>query len=304
MDRSGRGTARLRPVNRKGFRLAVIGAMLCLWAIMPFRAAVTWGQPLYDLKGITLEDAPGEFTVIIWSDPPIDEFHYAFPRKPPRLSIDLPGKWRRPDQRSFRLENDTVRRITVDHHRDHLRVTLHLKTPQIFEPFIYDSIKGLIVTIKKAHLFNEALPDGVAVRMADGDGEEKPAPASVDRERRNRKAGSATGPVEGNLTRVSVEPLPEGFRLTLSLDRESGEYTTFTLLEEQPPKVVLDLAGSWQYPGETVQEVQNDALRRIRVGEHPDHLRVAMDLASRQKPVIQAKAEGRQIVLEVRQPGP
>lgn len=304
MDRSGRGTARLRPVNRRDFRLAATGAALCLWTIIFFRAAVVWGQPLYDLKGITLEDAPGEFTVIIWSDPPIDDVHYAFPRKPPRLAIDLPGKWKRPGKRLYRLENDTVKKITADRSRDNLRVILHLKTPQIFEPFIYDSLKGLIVTIKKAHLFNEALPGGVAVRMADDEDEDRTGPPTGDRDGRPRKAGSAAGAVGGNLTDVSVAPLAEGFRLTLSLDRESGEYTTFTLLEEKPPKVVLDLEGAWQYPGETVQEVQNGSLRQIRVGEHTDRLRVVMDLVSPRKPVIQGEAKGRQIMLEVRQPAP
>ena len=127
-----------------------------------------WAQSALSLKGITLEDAPGEFTVIFWSDPPIKAYHHSFPRKPPRLAIDFPGKWKRPDKTTYRLENDTLKRITVDHSPDRLRATLHLKTDQIFEPFFYDSIKGLIVTIKKAQLFTRPLPKGVKVMVAGG----------------------------------------------------------------------------------------------------------------------------------------
>lgn len=264
--------------------------VLGLCASIPWGGESVWAQSAMSLKGITLEDAPGEFTVIFWSDPPIKAYHHSFPRKPPRLAIDFPGKWKRPDKTTYRLENDTLKRITVDHYPDRLRATLHLKTDQIFEPFFYDSIKGLIVTIKKAHLFTGSLPKGVKVTAAEDDEDKGAAPAA------SRKSAA------GELTDLSVSDLPEGCRLTLSLNRETAGYSTFTIPDESPPKLVLDLEGKWQNPGKTVRRVQSDSVLRVRVGEHPDYLRVVMDLNFDGEPTVEATAEGRTLVLEVRRP--
>ena len=188
------------------------------------------------------------------------------------------------------MEYYSLKRITVDHSPDRLRATLHLKTDQIFEPFFYDSIKGLIVTIKKAHLFTRPLPKGVKVTAAEGDDDNGAAPAA------SRK------PAAGEVTDLSVSDLPEGYRLTLSLNRETAGYTTFTIPDETPPKLVLDLEGKWKNPGKTVRQVQSDSVRRVRVGEHPDYLRVVMDLNFDGEPTVDATAEGRTLVLEVRRP--
>jgi hypothetical protein len=261
--------------------------------------AAAWAQPSYSLKGITLEDAPGEFTVIFWSDPPIDAYHYSFPRNPARLAIDFPGKWKNPDKTVYHLENDTVKRIMVTRHPDRLRATLHLKTQQIFEPFIYDSIKGLIITIKKAHLFTKALPEGVAVVMAEGGDDEKERPGAVSRKAGETKIGASPGPATGELVALSMTEQPNGFRLTVSLDRENRGYDTFTLQDERPPKLVLDLKGRWRNPGETVREVESDAVRQVRVGEHPDYLRVVMDLTFEGVPTVDAGVEGNTVFLDV-----
>ncbi len=258
-------------------------------------------QAAMSLKGITLEDAPGEFTVIFWSDPPIDDYHYSFPRTPPRLAVDLPGTWQKPRKTVYRLENDTVKRITVTHHPDRLRATFHLKTDQIFEPFIYDSLKGLIMTIKKAQLFTQPLPKGVKVATAEGDEEDMAArPSGRAAEKRAPEAPPEAA--AGALTDLSVADLPDGFRLTAVLDREVPDYSTFTILDETPPKLVLDLKAQVRNPGDTVRQVETDPLLRVRVGEHPDRLRIVMDLAFDGEPMVEAAAEGREIVLEVRRP--
>ncbi len=296
MGSSGKAAGRVQSARGRD-RFVGTATALCLSALMLCCAAAAWAQPTYALrdvasedvfagspasyalKGITLEDAPGEFTVIFWTDPPVKAYHYAFPRNPARLAIDLPGKWKKLDKRLYRQENDTVSRITVTRHPDRLRATLHLKTQQIFEPFIYDSIKGLIFTIKKAHLFMKPLPEGVKATAA-----------------------ASQAAVDGMLTDLSVEALPDGFRLTVSLDQAHAGYNIFRILDEHPPKLVLDLNGVWRNPGETVREVENDAVQRLRVGEHPAYLRIVMDLAFEGKPVVEATAEGEKIVLDVRRP--
>lgn len=267
--------------------LGLVGLILSLGVPSEARAAMS-------LKGVTLEDAPGEFTVIFWSDPPIQDYHYAFPRNPLRLAIDLPGKWRKPDKRTYRLENDTIKRITVDWHPDRLRATLHLKAKRVFEPFFYDSIKGLIVTVKKAQLFTKPLPKGVKVAVAEGDDGPDDDPRDAP-----RALGQAA---TGSLANLALADLPDGFRLTVALDRAPAGYSTFTLLDEAPPKLVLDVEGPWRNPGDTVRPLRNDSLQRVRVGEHPDFLRVVMDLGFKGAPRVDETADGRTVVLEVLRP--
>lgn len=289
---SGKSVGRLKAA-RSGLWFQKIAAGIFFGALVLFWAYGALAQASYSLKGITLEDAPGEFTIILWTDPPIKDYHYSFPRKPPRLTVDLPGKWKKPDKRSYRLENDTVRRVSVSHVHDRLRVSLHLKTGRIFEPFIYDSIKGLIITIKKAHLFTGPLPEGVKVA------EYEPAGGAAS-------AGSISARAEqndsGKLASLDVSELPNGFRLTASMDKATESCSAFAILDQSPPKVVLDIKGSWKNPGKTVRQVAGDSIRQVRIGEHPEHLRIVVDLAVEWPPTIEARSEGNTVVLEVRKP--
>lgn len=46
-----------------------------------------------------------------------------------------------------------------------------------------------------------------------------------------------------------------------------------------PPRMVLDLAGSWTYSGPLTRATGEDFIRQIRVGKHPDMFRVVLDMA-------------------------
>jgi hypothetical protein len=45
-----------------------------------------------------------------------------------------------------------------------------------------------------------------------------------------------------------------------------------------PSRLLVDLAGQWDFPGYTVVKAENETVEKIRVGEHPDKLRIAVDL--------------------------
>lgn len=61
-----------------------------------------------------------------------------------------------------------------------------------------------------------------------------------------------------------------------------------------PPKLVIDLAGEWRREVKSPVEVSGELVRRIRIGGHPDFVRLVLDLAT-EEPVdheVVAHAEG------------
>ncbi len=258
--RAGRARIRLTAV------LAILAAGICLAA--PARGAGPNPSPApslpQSLKGITLEDAMGEFTLTLWTDPPIADYHLSYPRNPDRFAIDLPGRWARPEKTLYRLSNDTVKHIAVTHHPDRLRVFLYLKHPDPLAPYIYESLKGLVLRLKKTHLFHP--PPSRPVRPGAAAGKSA--------------AGADNGAAYiGALREVKIAAEENGFTVRLVLDGPPAEHAFFTLLDESPPKLVLDIKGRWRNPGPTARPSAAAGLRGVRVGEHAGFLRVVMDLA-------------------------
>lgn len=111
-------------------------------------------------------------------------------------------------------------------------------------------------------------------------------PSSAKASQQVRRAGQT-------LKALQPESLENGFRLTLLADGPIEKYKTMSL-EEPPPKFVIDLAGKWEYSGPYRVNVRSGMVRRIRVGRHPDFLRVVMDLKGSKVliPVIEESADG------------
>jgi len=95
------------------------------------------------------------------------------------------------------------------------------------------------------------------------------------------------------LKALRPQSLENGFRLTLLADGPIEKYKTMSL-EEPPPKFVIDLAGKWDYSGPYSTNVRSEMVRRIRVGRHPDFIRIVMDLKGSKVliPVIEESATG------------
>jgi len=67
-------------------------------------------------------------------------------------------------------------------------------------------------------------------------------------------------------------------RVKIRTDDATGEYSFFPLSD--PPRLVIDLFGSWNEPPFREKSVAAGPIRRLRLGEHDDKLRVVADMRS------------------------
>ncbi len=90
---------------------------------------------------------------------------------------------------------------------------------------------------------------------------------------------------------------PGEFSMELLAGDPIEGYTSFTI--PSPPKVVVDILGKWDYPGKPTIWVRSDMVKRVRIGEHSDKLRLVLDLKGRKvfSPVIEQTAEGLKLTL-------
>ncbi len=101
------------------------------------------------LKDIKSRDSEEELSLFFLADSPIEKYNYFFLKDPPRLIIDLAGKWERLVPSSIEVENDMISLVRLWNHPDKLRIVMDLKDNQALSPVMEESPEGLIVTIKK-----------------------------------------------------------------------------------------------------------------------------------------------------------
>jgi hypothetical protein len=91
-------------------------------------------------------------------------------------------------------------------------------------------------------------------------------------------------------------------RIMITADGPIENYETFLL--DAPPRFVLDVSGKWKNRGPTEVAVLDRNIRRMRIGEHEDKLRIVMDLNAPEQypPSIVKTATGLAIILS-RSPG-
>ena len=72
---------------------------------------------------------------------------------------------------------------------------------------------------------------------------------------------------------------------------------------DRPPRLVVDLPGNWKGPRESRIKADNDIVKKIRIGNHPDKLRVVLDLGDKERPFltdIQESPQGITITIQKR----
>jgi hypothetical protein len=105
----------------------------------------------------------------------------------------------------------------------------------------------------------------------DGDKAEAP-PADV-------KPATAVRPA--NLALLGVRPniLPDGLKVLIDTDPPVTEYHSFAILD--PPRLVIDIKGKWKRPDRHVYRPESPLVKEIRVGRHPDYLRIVVEFSGR-----------------------
>lgn len=96
---------------------------------------------------------------------------------------------------------------------------------------------------------------------------------------------------------AKIETQDNSFKMTLTSDTPIDDFDYFFM--ESPLKLVLDLKGQWEDPEKITYSVDNYAVRRVRMGNHQDFLRIVIDLKDVEKPrpVIQASEGGLVVTL-------
>ncbi len=101
------------------------------------------------IVSIETSTGPGGLRVKVLSDGPIDSYRTFYMQSPPRLVIDLPGRWQRPGFHARRLDSPLAERIRMGYHPRKMRLVLDLPenepTP---EAVIRETSKGLVIELQ------------------------------------------------------------------------------------------------------------------------------------------------------------
>lgn len=90
------------------------------------------------------------------------------------------------------------------------------------------------------------------------------------------KSTPKSGATSGNVIRLVAEDKAGEYVLTVQTSTPPAHYEKMFL--NSPPRMVLDLNGSWTYTGATSQATGQQFIRQIRVGRHADLFRVVLDM--------------------------
>jgi hypothetical protein len=108
-------------------------------------------------------------------------------------------------------------------------------------------------------------------------------------------AGEATG-----FQRVTAIRQIEGadaFRIALESSGPIDDYAAFSM--ESPPRWVINISGKWEISGKRIFSMNDELVRRVRIGEHPKFLSVVLDLKQRvpEAPEIRRTEQGLTLTL-------
>jgi len=101
------------------------------------------------LDGIELKTSNRELRVLALADAPVEKYKAFLLKTPSRLVIDLPGRWKGPEQSAFEVKSDPVKRVRLGIYRNKLRVVMDLTGKEPTFTSIRKSTKGLTIAFRK-----------------------------------------------------------------------------------------------------------------------------------------------------------
>ena len=120
-----------------------------------------------------------------------------------------------------------------------------------------------------------AQPAATGTKPAAAPPEKTQAPAKAEQK---AGEGAAKAPAAaGNVIRIIAEEKPGEYELVIQTNKPPATYSKMFLAD--PPRMVLDIGGAWNYNGPLSSETGNGFVRHIRVGRHGDLFRVVLDMA-------------------------
>ncbi|QLA14735.1 AMIN domain-containing protein [Desulfolutivibrio sulfoxidireducens] len=126
----------------------------------------------------------------------------------------------------------------------------------------------------------------------------KPAPLASKKPVTDKPpAKTAASPASrGAVVAVSATDKPGEYVLTVTTSSPAGEVTRTYM--DNPPRLVIDLVGRWTYTGPLTLSGKSPLISQVRVGKHPDRLRLVLDLAPdattrlREAPIVDRTQNG------------
>ncbi len=105
------------------------------------------------LKGIEPKYSDGEFKMTIRADEPVREYKVITLNDPPRVVINLKGKWKNKTKDEFNIEGGIIRRIRIGEHADganpYLSIVMDAEPDISLKPKFEESSEGLILILGK-----------------------------------------------------------------------------------------------------------------------------------------------------------
>ncbi|MGD9610996.1 MAG: AMIN domain-containing protein [Desulfovibrionaceae bacterium] len=129
----------------------------------------------------------------------------------------------------------------------------------------------------------------------------RPAPKPAPPAKPSPAAKTAAPASSGEVVRVVAEDKNAEYRLLVQTNRPPEHVQKMFMAD--PPRMVLDVAGSWHYTGPTAKATGENFIRQIRIGRHADMFRVVLDMAPdalsklRGTPTVERVPEG--VVLRI-----
>jgi len=102
-------------------------------------------RSIVDIKILSRESG---VKVFLTADQPVTDYKHQFISSPPRLVIDLPGKWKKPTKPFANISNEKFTTVRFGLHAEKLRVVFDMKSDKSVVSDISGSPKGLLITFK------------------------------------------------------------------------------------------------------------------------------------------------------------
>ena len=113
---------------------------------------------------------------------------------------------------------------------------------------------------------------------------------------KNHAQPSVSERKEYKTIKILISQASEGrFSSVFLADSPILKYKSFFIGE--PPRFVIDIIGKWKNQGYSDLKVEHDKVKGIRVGEHPDKLRVVIDLKGQQLISPTIKESSKRLIL-------
>ena len=117
-----------------------------------------------------------------------------------------------------------------------------------------------------------------------------------------KKTAAAKKKGKGTVRELKSQASTGRYRLSIVTDQPVSDFAK--MLIDRPPRLVIDVKGKWRYEKDAVFKTKSDLVERVRIGEHPEHIRLVFDLKTEQVSYAVRKAsDGLLVTIGSRKPG-